>query len=197
MGKSDKGSHEIDDKPRPVANRLDHLLVAEDKFKVPSRYFQITKVISRRVIVFLVAMALILLSLYVVPIIGKRGKSASETVVQNELPRINDSDSIEDVVENNGADYNESIKAVNNTNPTAWDKSKLDKAYFSLLYADKVGAFSQVYTMLSMIDLARQNGLDIDDNSYGINQSKRDEIRKRADQYAKRTTKARAGGVNE
>ena len=197
MVKSDKDRNKAEDKPKPITNRLDHLLVAEDHAKVANKYIRLSRVVSRRFIICLVALALVLLSLYLAPRIGRRGTSEPGAIVQSDLPRIDNNDTIEDVVESNGADYNNSIKAVNNSNPTEWDRAKLDKAYFSLLYADKVGAFSQVYTMLSMIDIAQRNGLDINDNSYRIDQGKRDEIRKRADEYAKRMTKPGTGSANE
>lgn len=89
------------------------------------------------------------------------------------------------VVETYGTKYDAAINKVEDSDPTKWDKEMLDKAYLSLLYADKIGAFTQAYTILSLLELAQNNGLNIDDNSYGITKEKRNDIKKRADVYAR------------
>lgn len=83
-----------------------------------------------------------------------------------------------------GPAYGSAIQEVQTSDTTQWDKTMLDKAYLSLIYADKVGAFTQVNTMLAMITLAQNSGLDIDDNSYGVTQSMRDDMKQRADALA-------------
>jgi len=95
--------------------------------------------------------------------------------------KIKDTTNVEDVVKRYGQDYDDSSKEITNKNYTEWDKTTLDKAYFSLLYADKAGLFTQVYQTLALIEGAKMNGLNVDDNGYGIGQAERDAIKQRAD----------------
>ena len=86
-----------------------------------------------------------------------------------------------DVVRVYGKEKGQYSKELQSSNSATWDKAKLDKVYFNLIYADKVGSFNDVYVMLAFVDAAKKSGLNIDDNSYGIDQTKRDEIKLRAD----------------
>lgn len=117
---------------------------------------------------------------------------------ENDLLQADESDQGKvEIVKKFGTDYDRATKELSSKSPAEWDKASLENAYLSLLYADKVGAFTQVYTMLSLIDSARKNGVDIDDNSYGINQQKRDDIRQRADIKSQETLSNRAGDTGE
>ncbi len=86
-----------------------------------------------------------------------------------------------DVVRVYGKEKGQYSKELQSSDSATWDKAKLDKVYFNLIYADKVGSFNDVYAMLAFIDAAKKSGLNIDDNSYGIDQTKRNEIKLRAD----------------
>lgn len=63
----------------------------------------------------------------------------------------------------------------------SWTKDGLDKACFNLIYADKIGSFTDVYAMLAYIESAQKSGINIDDNSYGVTKKLREEIKLRAD----------------
>ncbi len=125
-------------------------------------------------------------------------KAPTLSTDQRELLQADDSDSSRaSLVQKFGVDSDKATQEVRNSDSTKWDKSRLDKAYLSLLYADKVGAFTQVYTMLSMIESAERSGLNVDDNSYGITQSMRDDIRQRADANAKKVMGSQTGDGSE
>ncbi len=106
-----------------------------------------------------------------------------------EQKQINDTSKAE-TVSNYGKDQAKNSQDLQGAPSESWDKEKLDKAYFNLIYADKTGSSSDVYNMLFFIEVAQKSGLDIDNNSYGIDQQDRDQIRQRADEVTKkRTTK--------
>ena len=92
------------------------------------------------------------------------------------------------IVADYGKDYDSTISKVTNARPNEWNKTMLDEAYKSLLYADKIGAFTQVNTLLSTIDAMQRSGLDIDDNSYSVNQEVRASIKDRANVNQKQPT---------
>jgi predicted negative regulator of RcsB-dependent stress response len=79
-------------------------------------------------------------------------------------------------------DYGKSLEATSNTNPAKWDKAKVDDAYVTLLYVNKMGSFSQTLQYIALLEIAKAGGVDIDNNSYGIDQRTRDEIYKTAKQ---------------
>lgn len=96
------------------------------------------------------------------------------------------------VAEQYSSDFTRTNKEVSTTGYKSWTKDTVDKAYFTLVYADKTGNFSQVYSTLYMIESAGKNGVKIDDNSYGIDQKGRDEIKARADALVQ---KAKSGAT--
>ncbi len=115
-----------------------------------------------------------------------------------ELLQSDDSESSQaNIVQKYGVESDKATKEAQNSDSVQWDKSQLDKAYVSLLYADKVGAFANVYTMLAKIEAAQRSGQNVDDNSYGITQSMRDAIRERADANAKKVIDSHAGAEGE
>lgn len=75
---------------------------------------------------------------------------------------------------------------VNNSNMDRWDADMLDNAYSALLYADSVEAYNQVNTLLASIDRQANLGLDIDNNSYKIGNSEREEFKRRAREDAQK-----------
>jgi hypothetical protein len=112
--------------------------------------------------------------------------SKQQTISQDDKNKINSKNIVEtnnsiDVVKNFGEAFNNNTQELRNSNIGTWNKEKLDKAYFNLIYADKVSSFNDVYTLLDYISFAQKNGLDINNNSYGIDQKIRDEIKLRAD----------------
>lgn len=84
------------------------------------------------------------------------------------------------LVEKYGAHYDELISKILQSNPATWNKEMLNDAYAALLYADKMGDYTHVNALLSYIEAVKARGLNIDDNSYGVNQNIRDEIKQRA-----------------
>lgn len=110
-----------------------------------------------------------------------------------DLTKIKQASQVADVVQDYSADYSQAASDLQRQSYTNWNRTTLDKAYFSLIYADKIGAFSQVYNTLILIDAAKQTGVDIDDNSYGMDQKGRDEIRQRADVNAQKARGSHGG----
>jgi len=94
---------------------------------------------------------------------------------------IKSTQNVKEVVQKFGKESGENSKQLAESSSSSWDKAKLDKAYYNLIYADKVGSFNDVYAMLSFISTAEKSGLNIDDNSYGVDQKIRNDIKLRAD----------------
>ncbi len=97
------------------------------------------------------------------------------------------------LVEEFGPKYDDAVAKVMASNPGNWDKAMVDNACAALLYADKIGAYTQVNTLLAFIGAAQKRGVNIDDNSYGVTQDMRDAIKKRADAYVQQNTKKLEG----
>lgn len=95
---------------------------------------------------------------------------------------------LQKLVANYGAEYDAAYQDVASSNAAQWDKVMLDKAYLVVLYADKIEAYDQVSTLLAKMQFAKANGLNLDDNSWGITGTKRDELKARADAFEKSTT---------
>ena len=173
-----------------------HLLVAEDKSAGRSRSWRSPKTKAFYIFAGIVLVTVLVLTVYLKLVKEQSELSAPTDTPERDLTQIVNNDSVKDVVRQYGAEYDTATEELK-TKSTEWDKARLDKAYFSLLYAHKVGAFNQVYTMLSLIDAAQRNGLNIDDNSYGISQDERDAIRKRADVHAQKVRDRHQRGGNE
>ncbi len=138
------------------------------------------KILVVFVVVVIVALAIGGVFLY------KHYKKPSTNNIVPELLKSDTSDSAKQhIVEEYNAKYSSTTSKASGTSPNKWDKATLDDAYTSLLYADKIGAFTQVYNMLAQIDAAQKSGLNIDNNSYGITQAMRDTIKSRADTASK------------
>lgn len=125
----------------------------------------------------------LLVTMYVFYVRKNQKNPIYDTTKQDLLASSNDENNINTVVDRYGKSYVESERSIA-SDPASWNKETLDEAYFVLMYADKISAFSQVYDSLAKIDLAKKSGLNIDNNSYGINQTIRDSIRRRADANA-------------
>ena len=81
------------------------------------------------------------------------------------------------VVKEYGGQYDQKVVAVLSKKPSDWTQEDLDNAYMVLLYANKIEAYTQVAEILSMIEVAKMTGLNIDNNIYGIDQGVRDSIK--------------------
>lgn len=92
---------------------------------------------------------------------------------------------LQKLVADYGAKYDVAYQEVANSSAAQWDKTMLDKAYLVVLYADKIEAYDQVSNTLAKMQFAKANGLDLDDNSWGITGAKRDELKARADAFEK------------
>ncbi len=137
------------------------------------------------IIIALIVLGIILLGSLMFFYISQNNNK-QQTISQGENNKINDKKIIEtneatELAKNFGETFNNNSQELRNSNVATWNKDKLDKAYFNLIYADKVGSYNDVYNLLSSIYYAQKNGLDINNNSYGIDQKKRDEIKLRAD----------------
>ena len=106
-----------------------------------------------------------------------------EVIFKKEMLNPNSSDETRaSAVASYSEDYGKSLEATSNTNPAKWDKAKVDDAYVTLLYVNKMGSFSQTLQYIALLEIAKAGGVDIDNNSYGIDQRTRDEIYKTAKQ---------------
>lgn len=91
-------------------------------------------------------------------------------------------------------DFQVVYEEVRSSSPAEWDKAAVDKAHYSLQYADLTGSFAEVNTLLSLIAIAEQNDIKVNNNQYNIGEEERKEIRKRASTAAKEVTNE--GGEN-
>ena len=106
-----------------------------------------------------------------------------EVIFKKEMLNPNGSDETRaSAVASYSEDYGKSLEATSNTNPAKWDKAKVDDAYVTLLYVNKMGSFSQTLQYIALLEIAKAGGVDIDNNRYGIDQRTRDEIYKTAKQ---------------
>ena len=85
------------------------------------------------------------------------------------------------VVKEYGGQYDQKVVTVLSKKPSDWTQEDLDDAYMALLYANKIKAYTQVAEILSMIEVAKMTGLNIDNNIYGIDQGIRDSIKTQAE----------------
>lgn len=184
--KKSSGKEPASSAPSRVAHVLDQLLVAKDR---DSKSRKVKDWLRRRRMYLFGASVVAIVCMAAVFATRSRPQSIDEPVQQS--PQISVEDPVEDVVRRYGADYDTSLQNTARTNPTEWSSESLDEAYFSLLYADKTGAFTQVYALLSLIESAEQAGMDIDSNAYSIDQHTRDAIKHRADAHARA---AKGGG---
>ncbi len=88
-----------------------------------------------------------------------------------------------DLVKRYSTQYDQALSNNSKSDPGKWSKQDLDNAYAALLYADKVEDYNQVNTLIAYIEFAKSRGLNIDDNSYGIDQQVRDAIKQRVDAF--------------
>jgi len=72
--------------------------------------------------------------------------------------------------------YANSLQSTSNTNPAEWNREKVNEACRVLLYVDKMGSYSQALQYVALLQEAKINGVNIDDNDYGVNQKVRDDI---------------------
>ena len=149
---------------------------------------------KKALLIILLILLSIALIISVVYYYNSQNNSKQQTISQDDNNEINAKKIVEtngaiEVAKNFGEAFNNNSQELRNSNIGTWNKEKLDKAYFNLIYADKVGSYSDVYNLLSSIDYAEKNGLDINNNSYGIDQKTRDEIKLRADKSVEASKK--------
>lgn len=84
------------------------------------------------------------------------------------------------LVDKYSGEYSETLDEVRGVAIQDWDDTTVEKAYFCLLYADKIGDFTQVNSMLFLIESAKQQGVDVDYDSRGVGSKELGEIQKRA-----------------
>ena len=119
---------------------------------------------------------------------SKNSKVTDTAVVRNPKDILKNQD-IKSLIKDYSNTSQTNYQDLRNLNGPTWNKGALDKAYFNLIYADKIESFNDVYAMLSFIESAQESGINIDDNSYGITQQKRLDFKARADSLAELTRK--------
>ncbi len=158
------------------------------------------KIIKVVTIVLAVAVALIVGWYFGYKYYKSRQNSSSttnsrEVIFKKEMLNPNSSDETRaSAVASYSEDYGNSLQATSNTNPAKWDKAKVDDAYVTLLYVNKMGSFSQTLQYIALLEIAKAGGVDIDNNSYGIDQRTRDEIYKTAKQESDKALGQRGTG---
>jgi len=149
---------------------------------------------KKALLIILLILLTITLIISVVYYNNSQNNSKQQTLSQDDNNEINAKKIVEtneatELAKNFGESFNNNAQELRDSNVATWNKDKLDKAYFNLIYADKVGSYNDVYNLLSSIYYAEKNGLDINNNSYGIDQKKRDEIMLRADKSVESSKK--------
>jgi len=109
-----------------------------------------------------------------------------QAYAQEFLGSDNSDETVSRLVGQYGEQYDQLYEKVTLSDPSQWNKETLDEAYVALLYADKIGAFNQVNTLLGFIDAADRTGLNVDNNSYDINQSMREAMQQSANESAQK-----------
>jgi hypothetical protein len=87
-----------------------------------------------------------------------------------------------DLTQNIGNQYDESLAELRRSDPSVWKQEDIDKAYFSILYADSIDAYSQVQTIYYLLMAAERAGVDITTNGANVTAEERDTIMGRATQ---------------
>jgi hypothetical protein len=153
---------------------------------------------KRMLIVFLVIILVVTAAVVTKVYLLNNEKKVKPTGKALELLEAKDTDSSKDYLTEKLGEENTNVnKELKDSGLSTWDKAKLDKAYYSLVYADKIGNFTQVFATLSLIESAKKSGLNIDDNSYGIDQAMRDAIKRRAEDLAQKAQASNTGGQSE
>ncbi len=86
----------------------------------------------------------------------------------------------EKLVDEFGQSYDMAYKNTVETPVSKWDESLINQAHLCLLYADKIGAYSEAQTMYYKIQFVKDAGKDVDANAARVTQAQRDEILERA-----------------
>ncbi len=124
-------------------------------------------------------------------------KTEQQKYTQEFIESDNSDATISNLVERYGSQFDDKSSKVLQSNPAEWDKAMLDDACVALLYADKMSATTQTASLLAYIESAGASGLDINNNSYGINQEIRDAIRSRTKERIQQAMEENAEDTNE
>ncbi len=183
MSTSNMGGHEVE-----VTSMKKSLLGMKRKKNAPRPYYASQNSTRKKVKIASLAI-IILVGIFWLLL---RTPSSKPVSTGKDLSGVTKVTSKSNLAEQYSSDFTRTSKEVSTTGYKSWTKDTVDKAYFTLIYADKTGNFSQVYSTLYMIESAGQNGVKINDNSYGIDQKGRDEIKARADALVQ---KAKSGAT--
>lgn len=85
----------------------------------------------------------------------------------------------EQIYEKYEGDYQTAKKTVYDTPIDQWTRDTLDDAYMVIVFNDKTDGIGEVNDMLIMLDYAKSNGLNLDDNSWGFNETDRQAFKQR------------------
>lgn len=83
-----------------------------------------------------------------------------------------------------GQYFDEASDKVLTSNASKWNQEDVNRAHLTLVYADRVGLFTQVLSIHSQISYAKTSGIDVDNNVASIGQAERDSILERANALA-------------
>jgi hypothetical protein len=146
---------------------------------------KLKKRVKRKVIIFFLVIILVIgIFTLMMLIFSKRDNTKSQstdTKTESSPTAILNDLNTTSLIKEYGATAQSNFSDLRNSSSETWDKTKVDKVYFNLIFADRVGSFSDVFAMLSFLQAAKQSGINIDDNSFNFTQSSRDEIRTRAE----------------
>lgn len=85
----------------------------------------------------------------------------------------------EQIYEKYEGDYQTAKKTMYDTPIDEWTKATLDDAYLVLVFNDKTDGIGEVNDVLIMLDYAQSSGLNLDDNSWGFNETDRNAFKQR------------------
>jgi hypothetical protein len=76
--------------------------------------------------------------------------------------------------------YDTALNEIRIADASLWEQEDIDKAYFALLYADSIDAFTQVQTIYAQLSTAERSGKDIRTNAANVSKEEYDGIIGRA-----------------
>lgn len=85
----------------------------------------------------------------------------------------------EQIYEKHEGDYQAAKKNMYDTPIDEWTKATLDDAYLVLVFNDKTDGIGEVNEVLILLDYAQSSGLNLDDNSWGFNETDRNAFKQR------------------
>ncbi|GEM_PF-4207350 len=161
-----------------ITHKIDRTLVAEDTPESKrDKLIKYLKSQSKPAIYTIISVVAIVILVTIFLVIRGSRKQAPVALAK---PNFLDQHDTVDVLEEYSQKVDSASKEVQNSDIKKWDRKMLDNIYLMLLYADRLGDFNQVNTLLAHLNYASKYGVNIDDNSYGIDDATREAISERA-----------------